>query len=810
MKSTLCFVLTAILWLGTSAQTLSAQDTSDSKATISGYLYDLESGEKLIGANIYVSALEAGTTSNVYGFYSLTIPTGVYTLRISYIGYETQFVEVALNADVEMNIGLDAAGEELAEIEVVADRTEESVESSRMGTVAMPVAQIKALPALLGEVDVLKAMQLLPGVQSGSEGSSGLYVRGGGPDQNLILLDGAPVYNASHLFGFFSVFNADAIRNVQLVKGGFPARYGGRLSSVLDINMKEGNLNEFHGEGSISVVASKLSLEGPIKKGKTSFIVSGRRTYLDLLIRPIIARQSDSDDTGGYYFYDLNTKVNHIFSNKHRLFFSLYGGNDRFYFRFSDEFETSSLREENKSSGGLKWGNVTSTLRWNWLINNTLFANTTLLASNYRFLIQAEEETRTTTGTETEIDRFLLKYNSGIRDYSAKVDLDWIPSPDHYVKMGIATTRHRFSPGAFQAKIEEENVVDLDTLITPSGTIYAQESSVYLEDDVKIGRRVKVNVGVHTSMFNVEGKSYASLEPRISGRFLLNSRSSIKLSGVRMTQYLHLLSNSGVGLPTDLWLPSTKRVKPQESYQFAAGYSRMFGEKDYNVTIEGYYKSMRNLIEYEEGANFLSLNEDWQDNIEIGKGNSYGIEFLVRKNTGSSTGWIGYTLSRSEREFENLNFGNPFPYRYDRRHDISVVYNQKWTENRDFSITWVFGTGSALTLPVGAFIAPADGIPNLLDGGGIRSVDLLEERNSFRMANYHRLDAALNFRKEKRRGERVFTIGVYNTYNRRNPFFVNFGDVSEVDASGNITERAVLRQVSLFPIIPSLTFRRSF
>ncbi len=783
------------------------------QSTISGYLYDVDSGEKLIGANIYVAALELGTSSNVYGFYSLTLSEGQHVLRVSYIGYQTQQLDVSLNGDLELNIGLSQESESLAEIEVVDKREDEAVESTRMGTISVPVAQIKALPALLGEVDVVKALQLLPGVQSGSEGSSGMYVRGGGPDQNLILLDGAPVYNASHLFGFFSVFNADAIRNVQLVKGGFPARYGGRLSSVLDINMKEGNLNEFHGEGSVSIVASKLSLEGPLNKGKTSFIVSGRRTYLDLLARPIIARQSEEDETGGYYFYDLNAKVNHTFSNKHRVFLSFYGGNDRFYFDYADSFDGGGESYSTKSSGGLEWGNLTSTLRWNWLVNKRLFANTTFMFSNYRFVIEADEEERRTSNSTDEIDRFLLKYDSGIRDINGKVDLDWIPNPAHYIKFGLGITRHRFSPGAFQAKVENSNVIDLDTLITPSGITFAQESFAYIEDDFIMGRRLKMNLGAHGSMFNVEGSSYFSIEPRLSARVLLTDRSSVKASFVQMTQYLHLLSNSGVGLPTDLWLPSTSRVKPQKSYQGALGYSQLIGRNDIEFSVEGYYKSMTNLIEYREGASFISLNENWQDKIEVGDGRSYGVEFLLRKNTGRTTGWIGYTLSWSDRQFDGLNFGKRFPYRYDRRHDLSLVYNRKWGEHRDFSLTWVFGTGSALTLPVGAFLASQDGVfdSNDLFRSFIEPVDYYDSRNGFRMAAYHRLDAALNFRKKTSRGERVISVGVYNAYNRRNPFFVNFDEQGSYDPETNQFEsKTVLRQISLFPVIPSITYRRSF
>ena len=440
-----------------------------------------------------------------------------------------------------------------------------------MSSISVPIDQIKSLPAFLGEVDVMKVLQLLPGVQSGSEGSSGLYVRGGGPDQNLILLDGVPVYNASHLFGFFSVFNSDAINNVQLIKGGFPARYGGRLSSVIDISMKEGNMKEFHGEGSIGLIASKLTLEGPIAKEKTSFIVSARRTYIDLIARPLIKASTDGDETVGYYFYDVNAKINHKFSDKDRLYLSAYLGDDKGYSFYKDEYDRTKYEEE----VALRWGNITSALRWNHVYNPKLFSNLTLTYSRYRFntLAEEKEETINSNGDKSSY-YFKWLYQSGINDLAAKIDFDFIPAPNHYIRFGANAIYHTFSPGALNVK---EDVV-IDTTLGASKT-YALEYAAYVEDDFDITRWLKVNAGLHFSAFQVNDQWYTSLQPRLATRFLLTDELSLKASYVKMTQYIHLLTNSGIGLPTDLWVPATEKIKPQQAHQVALGLARNFKRK---------------------------------------------------------------------------------------------------------------------------------------------------------------------------------------------------------------------------------------
>ena len=765
--------------------------------SISGYVTDAESGEALIGANIVnLSSLE-GTAANTYGFYSITLGADSLRLRYSFVGYEPKTVNFLLKKDTTLNIQLRPVNQ-LDEVVVTADIPIE--ENTQMSRVDLPVAQIKSLPALLGEVDVLKVIQLLPGVQSGTEGSSGIYVRGGGPDQNLILLDGVPVYNASHLFGFFSVFNADAINKVELIKGGFPARYGGRLSSVIDISMKEGNMNEFHGEGGIGLIASRLTLEGPILKDKASFIISGRRTYLDILARPLIKAQTDGDETVGYYFYDLNGKVNYKFSDNDRLYLSAYLGDDRFYARYDDDYWYEDTHYEMEDRAGLNWGNITTAMRWNHIVNKRLFSNTTLTYSRYRFNIFNELKEKETRDGKTTQEEFSLEYLSGIRDFGVKVDFDYLPTPNHYVRAGVNLIHHKFNPGAaaFENLFEEENVE------LGADPTYAFEHAVYVEDDYKIDSRLMINAGIHYSGFAVENSYYKSLQPRFSARYLLTSSLSAKASYARMAQFIHLLTNSGIGMPTDLWVPATEKIKPQRSEQVALGLAKTIDSR-FEVSLEGYYKHMDNLIEYKEGASFLDVDKNWENKIATGEGWSYGMEAFVQKKTGKTTGWVGYTLSWTNRQFEELNFGEIFPYKYDRRHDISVIVTHRINPKTEISGTWVYGTGVALTLPTGKYKAPGDPTAphnpyQWMDS--YNSIDNFSKRNEYRMPHYHRLDIGLTRFKKTKWGERRWVFGVYNAYNRANPFFMDVG----YDDNG----RKKFVQYSLFQFIPSVSYNFSF
>jgi hypothetical protein len=758
-----------------------SSQAQQTRYTINGFIRDSQSGENLIGVSIYNPKTGQGTSTNNYGFYSITQPQDSVTLIISYVGYERLTFKVNLNRNIEQNFSL-KSNSELAGVEVIGERSEKIKESTRMSTISVPIAQIKSLPALFGEVDVLKTLQLLPGVQSGGEGSSGLYVRGGSPDQNLILLDGAPVYNASHLFGFFSVFNADALNNVELIKGGFPARYGGRLSSVLDITMKEGNMNEVHGEGSVGIIAAKATVEAPIKKDVSSFIISARRTYIDALIRPFM---NINTGVGGYYFYDLNGKVNYKFGQRDRLYLSAYTGYDKFYMRYKLADERNTAR--------IGWGNLTTALRWNHILNSQLFANTHFTYTKYQFDVGNDFfSTYTDQNGQLKTDKYLLHYFSNIRDLSLKTDFDYTPTANHYIRFGGQYILHSFKPGALQ---EKGNFGD-DQINNNRGTqVLGQEAAVYVEDDIRLSDRLKVNAGLRLSNFIVANKTYSGLEPRISGRYLLTEDLALKASYAKTNQFIHLLTNSTIGLPTDLWVPATKKVKPQSAEQIAMGLARTVFDDKFEVSLEGYYKKMSNLIEFNEGADFLGTTDNnWEDKVTSGQGWSYGLEFFVQKKLGRTTGWVGYTLAWANRKFAQLNNGEMYPYKYDRRHDISVVVSHKLSDEISLSGTWVYGTGNAITLDEARYYM-----------GGAGEIGDSHSRNNFRMAPYHRIDFSISQTKKRKWGEIINTFGVYNAYNRKNPYFIYFDEGYSYSGGQS---RPAFKQISLFPILPS--FSKSF
>lgn len=763
------------------------------KYTLSGFVKELGSEETLIGASVSVPKLGIGTTTNAYGFYSLTLPEGNYEVLISYVGFKPKAYTLKLSGNLQNNVALQT-DLELKEVLVSANKqTTRFAEQTQMSVIEIPVSQIKDIPALLGEKDVLKVIQLLPGVQKGSEGNSGIYVRGGGPDQNLIILDDATVYNAFHLFGFFSLFNGDALKTVELTKGGFPARYGGRLSSVIDMRMKEGNKDKLKGEAGIGVLSSRLTLEGPIIKGKSSFLISGRRTYFDALISPF-QRESNK---GGYFFYDLNLKANYEIDNKNRIFLSGYFGRDKFFF--------SSKYDDSESGGALAWGNATGTLRWNSVISPKLFSNASLIISNYQFALSQN--------ALFQGGKFNMEFSSGIRDYSIKYDFDYRPNTNHTLKFGAQIISHNFTPSASvltdsQLGLNEKN----------KQTIHAWENALYVEDDIKIGPRIKLNPGLRITQFDVKNKNYVNLEPRINTSYKIKNDVAVKASYALMNQYIHLLSNTGIGLPTDLWVPSTDYVKPQKSWQLAAGIVKDFLDKGFSISVEGYYKESGNIITYKEGASFFDYDPSqassgnttsWENNLTFGRAKSYGAEFFLQKKEGSFTGWIGYTLSWTKMRFNEVNFGKEFFARYDRRHDISVVgmYELRKEKNGKrgikLSTTWVYGSGNAITLPISNYLAPRHrtsmGGFNFWDG----AVSEYTDRNAFRMAPYHRLDLGLQFQKQMKNYHSTIEISVYNLYNRYNPFFY-FIDTPQ----GSST--AKLMQITLFPIIPSISYHVKF
>ncbi|MFN0173412.1 MAG: TonB-dependent receptor [Saprospiraceae bacterium] len=790
-----------LLLLAFFAQFLSFSTVAQNRYTISGTVTALASGEHLIGATVRDIKSGKGTVTNTFGFYSLTLPSDSALIAITYIGYKPEAFSVLLEKNVVQNVGM-ADNSVLKEVEVVAQRYERVEERVQMGRIDIPIQQIKNVPAFLGEKDVLKALQLLPGVSGGGEGQSGIYVRGGGPDQNLILLDGVPVYNVSHLFGFFSVFNPDAVKDVSLIKGGFPARYGGRLSSVIEINMKEGNENEFHGEGSIGLVASKLTLEGPIKKGKSSFIVSGRRTYIDILARPLIKagfRSNGQDGVVGYFFDDVNAKVNYRFSPKDRVYLSFYTGKDKFYSNFGEE--TSEY--EDKFKAGLGWGNITSALRWNHILNPKLFANSTLTYSRYRFETSTGYESRDFENGSVEAeDQFDLRYFSGIDDVAGKIDFDYLPNPDHYIRFGANAILHTFRPGDFRSSFSSfELGGDTSSFaaeyIQPN--VRATEFALYGEDDWKIDHRWRVNYGLHLSGFVQGDKPYFSIQPRLNARYLFGQGWSLKAGFSTMRQYIHLLTNETIGLPTDLWLPTTKRVKPQDAWQTALGAAKTFG-KDYECSVELYYKEMKNVIAFREGSSLLQF-QNWEDRVAQGDGTAYGAEFFVQKKTGKLSGWVGYTLSWATRQFDDINFGNVFPYKYDRRHDFEITGSYQFTKRFSMAASWVYSTGNAVTFGNSRYLGPS----NYSYEGYLQEVTHTPERNNFRMPSYNRLDVGFDFTKKKRRYTRTWAFGAYNAYNRKNPFFL-FTDTEQVNGQN----KTVLKKAALFPVIPYFAWSFKF
>lgn len=779
------------------ALVVSTVSVAQQKYTISGTVKDGGSGELMIATNVFVEPLMKGTTTNLYGFFSLTVPEGKYRLKVSFLGYETLEQDLDLRANVQLDLELQPAGFTKDEVVVKGERRNENTRSTKMSTVEIPIQQVKELPALMGEVDILKTLQLMPGVQSASEGNAGLYVRGGGPDQNLVLLDEAVVYNVSHLFGFLSVFNGDAIKNMELTKGGMPAQYGGRLASVLDISMKDGNMKRFEMEGGIGAISSRLTLQGPIVKDRASFIASGRLAYAGLLTAAFV--NDDSPFAGTlYYFYDLNAKVNYIINDRNRLYASGYFGRDVFRFSNSD----------GGFNANIAWGNATGSVRWNRIFSPKLFKNTSLIFSDYDFTFGAGQ-------TEFDVSLF-----SGIRDINAKTDFNWLPDIRHNVKFGANYIYHIFTPSNVSAR-SGDTQFDLG----PTVRYHAHEAAVYIQDNWDISERVSINAGFRASLFSHVGpfdryikdfsgtrvvdtvsyargeevKTYVFPEPRISGRVMLGRNNSLKASYSMNYQYIHLASLASVSLPTDVWMPSTEIVRPQEGHQWAAGYFHNFFDDKLEVSVEGYYKLMHNQVEYRDGFtpgdNILD-NPD--NNLVFGDGESYGAEFFVRKSGGKLTGWVGYTLSWTWRMFPDLNNGERFPARYDRRHDLSFVGSYRINDRWSVSAIFVYGTGMALTVPVSRYF---------VDG---QIVSEFGPRNSFRMPEYHRLDLGATFnprQKRERKFKSTFNFSIYNVYSRQNPFFIYFvTEVSEEDQSVNIEAR----QVSIFPILPSVTWNFKF
>ncbi len=761
----------------------------DGTITVSGTVTDSETGELVVGAALYVAAQDVGGTTNQYGYYSLTLVGDSVRMVVSHVAYTPQILTYSSQEDLVLDISLVPSTLALGELEVTAT-AESSLQTTQMSAISIPVKDVENLPSILGETDVLRIIQLLPGVQSGVEGSTGLYVRGGGPDQNLYLLDGTQVYNPSHLFGFLGTFNSDAIKDVRLLKGGFPARYGGRLSSVIDLTMKEGNMKRFAGTGSIGFLASRLTLEGPIKRDRASFLISARRSYADLLIRPFLP----GDEDFGYYFSDLNVKTNVVLNPKNRIYLSGYWGADRLHSRYE-----YSLGDEDRES--LSWSNLTATARWNHIFGARLFSNVLVGYTNYALLVQGKYRYTSDNVANIWEDR----YESGIQDLHARVDLEFIPSSSHSLRFGVGAQQHSFLTGAYEEIYRVGNAIT-DSTASPNRRTNGSEFQVYIEDDWRLSSKIRLNLGVHVSSFLIEGRTYFSVEPRVSALWNLNSRTSVKASFAYMQQYIHLLATtSGLSLPTDLWVPATAKVQPQRSLQVAGGVVRTLFDGMFELSVEGYYKKMNNLIEYEEGADYFDtvFGGTWEDRVEAGRGLAYGGEIFFQKKSGRTTGWVGYTLSWSRRKFDKINNGRWFPYRYDRRHDASVVVSHEINSRLDISATWVYGTGQAVTLPVGYMVSA----PHLWDsinswGSRLSEYDIQSSRNGARLPAYHRLDIGLRMHRTMRRVRRTLSVGAYNSYSRRNAISI----ITERDEDGDL----IFKKFSILPILPSISYQLSF
>ena len=801
-------------WLVVIGLMLACVPTFAQKHTISGYVMDAASKETLIGATVFDKNTGKGCATNSYGFYTLTLNQGNVDLQVSYVGYTQQNHVFDLKENLNLNFALET-NIELGEVVVEASRATVSARSPQMSVVELPVQQIKSIPTLFGEADVLKAIQLLPGVQNGSEGSAGMYVRGGGPDENLLLLDGVPVYNVNHMLGFFSVFNPDALKNVTLYKGSFPAHFGGRLSSVVDIRMKEGDMQQYHGNVSVGLISSKLNFEGPIVKDKLSFNLSFRRTYGDLLMKPALwIAKTQSEDVNklkaGYYFYDFNGKLNWKISDKDRLYLSFYSGDDAIYFGVKNkDYAADDIQYSNYIRMDWKWGNKVAALRWNHVMSQQLFMDASVNYTQYRHnlgMSNTEENVyhyhQYNNTLTLEKDEFSMAYKSGINDLTAKVDFDYTPLPNHEIRFGGNYTYHIFRPEVQAMKIIAGNETEVDTT-AGSPRVFAQETALYAEDNMTFGDIFRVNAGVHYSTFTVEGKTYQSVQPRLSTSVMLASNLSLKAGYAYMTQYVHLLSNSSLSLPTDLWVPVTAKIVPMNAHQVSLG---AFYElpRLFDISVEGYYKTMDNLLEYKDGASFFGSSERWDEKVCLGKGLAYGVEFLVQRSFGKTTGWVGYTWAHAKRQFDRegmeINDGKVFPAKYDRRHDLSITVQHKFSERFDLSGTWVFSSGNCGTLGTQIY----EGLPN--DWGYTTSINALE-RNNFRMGNYHRLDVGMNFHKQLKHGTRTWNLSVYNAYNHNNPFIV-YTDYKWDEAMQ--TEKKVLMQVSIFPIIPSVSYSYKF
>lgn len=783
------------------------------RVTVSGHITDAASSETLIGAGVIlrkVAGEARGAVTNEFGFYTLTVPVGEYQLSSAHLGYDMVEEQVTLKRDTTVNIAL-SSNAELNAARIVS-RKDAGIQSALPGALEVPVAHIKNMPNLLGEADVVKSLQMLPGVQGGVEGLSGLHVRGGGPEENLVLLDGVPLYNMDHLLGLFSIFQPEAVKDVTLFKGTFPARYGGRISSVLDIRTLDGNLKETHGSFTIGVLNDKFHLEGPIVKDKLSYSLSARGLH-SVLAEPLL-RAFLKETYVNYYYYDVYGKLCWNASDTDRLFFGVYHGRDngayRNYEKRTDRnLTTAELTEDTDVETNLKlnWGSTVASARWNHIWNGQLFSNAIVSWNRYDMHAGLGSVTSGIHNGKEFGNSWSLDYKSGIGDLGAVMDFDWTPIPEHLVKYGVGYTFHSFRPERFVAEIKG---LDYDEKLSPDpgrNAFPGHEASVYAEDNFSLGSFLALNPGVRLTMFNTDGKNYWSLQPRFAAKADIPGGFAVKAGYSRMAQYVHLLSSSTMSLPIDLWVPITKDIAPVTSDQFSLG-AYYSGLRGWEFSVEAYYKMMRNLLEYKEGVMFLSSTEGWEKQVVMGNGTAKGLEFLIRKTNGKTTGWLAYTLARSEREFREINLGRPFPYKYDRRHTVDLVLNHKFSDRFDVSASWMFASGGWMTVPMrySQVVAP--------ESGYMQVINYTPSRNNYNLPPSHRLNVGVNLRKPTGRGgESVWNLSVYNAYNSMNPnlIFHNSLSYENPDEVSRIDKDVVfLTKVTFLPILPAFSYTLTF
>lgn len=821
------FATTLLLLL--SAITLNAQ-----RVTVSGYVIDRKSREPIIGAYIYQPKDMKGTTSNSFGFYSMAVLKGETEIRVSFVGYMTFLFKTTIKKDTVITFLLEE-GQMIEEVNVVG----EARSSAAIPPVSLSSKQVRLLPSITGEADLMKAYQYLPGISGGSEGDNSLYVRGGSPDQNLILLDDIPLYYVNHIGGLVSIFDENAVNDVAIYKGGFPARYGGRLSSVIDIRMKNGNMQKLGGEVSLGLISSKLSIEGPIVKDKVSFMFTARKSMTDLYMRPISSISMDGRGYMIYSFYDLNAKLNFKLSNKDRFYLSAYSGADNSILSANSDYDEDDIFIDKKiadfrydAKSKYDWGNTMGCFRWNHIFGNKLFSNLTLAMSHY-FYQNRSDNTIEMTATKQTTETFTYQYLSGISDRLAKLDFDYYPVNNHHIKFGGLINSHYFDTGSLSQKYEinKEAVIDsmllmgdydseIDTTYG-SEAIGAFETSAYFEDEMNLFSFLTLNVGLHFANYSHDEENFQSLQPRFSVKVDLSNNLTVSASCAQMVQFIHMLTGSDTSTPTDIWLPVTSKALPEKSVQYSIGAEKTLKEKGLKITLEGFYKTMDNLIDYKLGYNLLSRSEMWYDKIETGgTGRVYGLEFLLEKKTGKLTGWLGYTWSKNIRKFANINNGVEFPYVYDRPHDLSLIANYEFNKKVIFSASWEYQSGRRMTIGTAGYDANHlytsldlpprstvnyhfnDSYRHQFGEYGYEVATIYGTKNNYKLLDYHKLNVSVHFTNQKKHGVRTWTVGIQNLYNRMNAYNVYYS----TDDNGKI----VLKKMTMFPIMPNVSYSFKF